>query len=256
MQTQTMPTGDLTSPVIPLNKISDLAQAEADAHALVAQANAKLDQIAQQRERERLEYEGQLLKEYDGRMKDAKFFREQARQEDDPKEKRALLALAAQDEEKAREIASELALPMPAVDTADKTPWWQFTHGKMAIFQVVGILGLLIFFYQQFVGYQARIVEMNKTLPFDKQLQPYDETSIQKFFFEKLVQFSDLPTALLMVFLVVPFVGFYVLPFFGFGRNIYTEFKEELTAWQRTKITVSIILGFLFYLAFSHLVKP
>ncbi|MDQ1088992.1 hypothetical protein [Siphonobacter sp. SORGH_AS_1065] len=244
------------SPVIPLNRFSDTAQAEATAQAQIAQANAMLEQINQQRERERQEHESQLLKEYDGRLKDAKFFREDARKTDDMEEKRRLLLLASQDEDKAREIAAELGLNMPVVDAGEKTPWWQFTHSKMAIFQVVGILGLLIFCYQMFVGYQERIVEMNKSLPFDKQLQPYDETSIQKFFFEKLVQFSDLPTALLMVFLVVPFVGFYVLPFFGFGRNIYTEFKEELTAWQRTKITVSIILGFLFYLALSHLVKP
>ncbi|PMD97675.1 hypothetical protein BWI97_08685 [Siphonobacter sp. BAB-5405] len=244
------------SPVIPLNKISDLAAQEAEAQAMAAQANARLEQIAQQRERDRMEQENQLLKEYDGRLKDAKFFREEARQTTDPDEKRRLLLLAGQDEDKAREIAAQLGMNPAEVAPAEKTPWWQFTHGKMAIYQIIGIVLALFLCYNSFTGYQAKITEMNKSLPFDKQLQPYDETSIQKFFFEKLVQFSDLPTALIMVLLVVPFVGFYVLPIFGYGRNIWQEFKEEITAWERIKFTGSIILGFFLYLALSHLVKP
>ncbi|MBO9638783.1 MAG: hypothetical protein J7576_11470 [Siphonobacter aquaeclarae] len=255
---ETTPAPDQT-PVIslPAERKSSLEAEKLEAQKMQAAAAARLEAIAATEQQEQEAARAAGIAAMNERLADAAYLKAQAREETDEREKRQLFLMAGKEEEKARTIAVELGLSQSAPGSeTEKRPWWYFTPAKMALYQILGILSLLYFCYTSFTGYQARIAEMNKTLPFDKQLQPYDETSLQKFFFEKLVQFSDLPTALLMVFLVVPFVGFYVLPFFGYGRNIYTEFKEEISPWQRIKFTAFIVLGFLFYLALSHLVKP
>ncbi|RAJ94207.1 hypothetical protein LX87_04092 [Larkinella arboricola] len=186
-------------------------------------------------------------------------FRREARATQDENEKRNLYEWAREADEEARRLELELGIVShaePSEEPAIALPWMQRHKKLTAMFQVLGVLLLIQFCYSQFMAYKEHIDALNGNLAIDQRLQPYDLTSIQKFFFEQLSVFSSLPIALVILFLIVPFVGFYVLPFLKSRKDFYTEFYEDLTPWQRSIITTALLLGLLFFLALSHTVKP
>jgi hypothetical protein len=190
---------------------------------------------------------------------DAENFRRSAREVDDETEKKTYLRFAADAERQAAELARELGVVVEGELLSTEEPrasWLARNHGVVALLQVAFISAILWLCYAEFQHYHDYIQEVNKTMPAEVQMQPYDVTSIQKFFFEKLVQFSDLPVALLICILVVPFVGFYVLPIVRSRKDFYTEFYEDLSPWQRSVISTAFVLGLLLFAVLSHLVKP
>ena len=198
---------------------------------------------------------------YDALLDDAKDWREMAREFDDPEKAKSYFAKAKAAEAEAIELGHELGLmtlaPSAAPATApEKLPWLAKHHRTVAAIQVSAVLGLIGLMLLGFNLVKAHIDELNTQLPFDKQLLPYDITSLQKFFFEKLVVFADLPVALGILFLLMPWIGFYVLPFLKSRKDFYREFYEELSPFQRQCITTSLVIGILLFLALSHSVKP
>lgn len=219
------------------------------------QAQEELDELDREEQAEQYAYLQQLRVRREGHLADAAGFREMAKMETDQAEKENLFRLALAETEKANAIALELGIsPDDQAEVKPKIPFLK--RPIVAIAQVAGILLLISWAYKAFNQFHDYIQTLNQNLAPERQLQPYDLTSMQKFFYEKMVIFSDLPVALLIVFAIVPFVGFYVLPFFRSKRDFYTEFTEDLTAWQRSLLTTIIFLGVLFYLALSHTVKP
>lgn len=186
---------------------------------------------------------------------DAKQYREEARLCKDPDEKKTLYGYAADCEKAIASITAELGEEMPVV-AEEKVPWYERNHRVVAILQVFGVIALTWWMKWFFDEFKNEIDQLNKALPYEKQMQPYDITSLQKFVFEKFVVFADLPIALIMLFLMVPFIGFYVLPFLKSQKDFYYEFYNELTPWQRACITTAFCLGLLFVLGLSHSVKP
>ncbi|GAB3256101.1 hypothetical protein GCM10027347_17700 [Larkinella harenae] len=229
---------------------------KAAAQQAILDAEALLARIQEEEEAEQVARRSRLAAKREVHLRDAENFRNMARNESDPEEKRTLLQLAREDEQLAYQLGQELGLSQPDPNQASKPklPWLK--RPVVAFLQVAGILLAITYCYRQFNRFNEYIQRMNETLPPEKHLQPYDITSVQKFFWEKLVIFADLPVALLVLFLIVPFVGFYVLPFLRSRKDFYTEFNEELTPWQRSLITTIFCLGLLFYLALSHSVKP
>ncbi|RCR69412.1 hypothetical protein [Larkinella punicea] len=220
-------------------------------------AEADLLRLQEEEQSEIVAQRARLGQVRETHLMDAENFRAVARQETDEEEKRTLLRLAREDEQRAFEIGQELGLDQSQPDRGEEKPRLPLLKRPVvALLQVVGILAAIAFCYRQFIGLQTYIQGLNEKLPVEKHLQPYDITSIQKFFFEKLVVFSDLPVALAILFLIVPFMGFYVLPVLRSKKDFYTEFNEELTPWQRSLITTIFCLGLLFFLALSHSVKP
>ena len=223
------------------------------------QIEARRVQIQQRKEAAQAEAQNKLLTARDKAKEAAANFRREARKCTDEAEKRSLYEWATEADNEVRQIELELGIAHEAgQDSApeDNKSFFERNRLLTALLQVVGVLVAILYFHGKFNSFRAEIETMNQGLAVEKQLQPYDETSIQKLVYEKLVVFVDLPIALLVLFLVVPFVGFYVLPFLKSRKDFYTEFFEDLTPWQRSIITTVFSLGLLFFLALSHNVKP
>ncbi|WP_138993964.1 hypothetical protein [Larkinella sp. C7] len=245
--------------VKPLPTAADTLQAEKDQLAQdMLKIQARQADLMQKEELAREQRRNVLFVELDKAREAAANFRREARATADPDEKRNLYEWAGEADREVQQLEVELgiAAKADADEPATVLPWMQRNKKVMALLQVLGVLALIQFCYGQFMAYKDQIDAINKTLPFDQHLQPYDLTSIQKFFYEQLVVFTSLPIALAILFLVVPFVGFYVLPFLKSRKDFYSEFYEDLTPWQRTVISTALLLGLLFFLAISHTVKP
>jgi hypothetical protein len=239
---------------------TDALQKEKDE---IAEAFMKLqEQQSDLRMKEALALEkerNQKFKQRSDALETAANFRQEARVATDEGEKRSLYEWAREAEAEARQLEIDLGIVSKTdepEEPATVLPWMQRHKKLTALFQVIGVVILIRFCYGQFMDFKTYIDEINKHLPFDQHLQPYDLTSMQKFFYEQLVVFTSLPVALVILFLVVPFVGFYVLPFLKSRKDFYSEFYEDLTPWQRSIISTALLLGLLFFLALSHTVKP
>lgn len=149
---------------------------------------------------------------------------------------------------------AETQAPAPE---AGKSPWYTRNHRLLAVLQVIGVITAIWMLKWYFQEYRVSILEDNAKLPDSvPPVSPYDDSSLQKLVFEKLALFTDLPFALIVLTLIVPFVGFYLLPFLKARKDFHTEFYEELTPWQRACITTCFVLGLLLFFALSHQVKP
>ncbi|QHV97949.1 PRKR-interacting protein 1 [Spirosoma endbachense] len=234
-----------------------LTDEEADLQREEQLLQEKREQIRLKREQEATEARNALLLKRDKAKGAAQNFRQEALKATSEADKRSLYEWATEADHEAAMIEAELGIVSKAAQVApEKQPFLLRNKGIMALLQVLGVILAIIYFHGLFEGFGLDIAADNLKLPIEKQLQPYDATSIQKLFYEKLVVFVDLPIALLILFLVSPFVGFYVLPFVKSKKDFYTEFYEDLTPWQRTCITTAVCLGLLFFLALSHNVKP
>ena len=208
---------------------------------LQAEKNRQTELLLQQKGEERIKL-----------LKTAKIFRQQSLEIDDKEEAELRLQWADEAETKAAQLAQELGIngTETAVAADDQRPWLIRNYRKVLTLQAISILTMIWMACETFLQYREKIIDANKTLPLEQQMQPFDWTSLQKFFFEKFVQFSDLPVALVTLFLVAPFVARYIL--LGF----HTEFSEKLTPWQRCVISTAFVLGFLLLASLAHMVKP
>ena len=237
-------------------------QAAPDKENLKAQLAALASQVAeieleevQQQEQQRTE----ATKKYQELRADAESYRVKAQQAISQKKKEQFEAQMFECLEAAENLAEEFPFlspqpPEQPVMKTEKKP--VLSHRVIACLQMIAVIGAIWLLKWYFEQYQADILATNKMLPAEQHVSPYDASSLQKLVFEKLALFTDLPFALIVLTLIVPFVGFYLLPFLKARKDFHTEFYEELTPWQRSIITTCFVLGLLFVFALSHLVKP
>ena len=253
-----------TTTVLPLNtKPSLIAQRDREAERQKLQeqlAELQRQQFAlhEAEEAEKAQERIKLKQQYDELLADARDYRAEARNAKSEEDRRQFFAEARECERAASSIATELGLNVTPLEEDKPAPlaWYQRNHMLVALLQVVGVFAAIYALRWYFKRWQEEILFINKTLPTGQQMSPYDDTSIQKLIFEKLAIFSDLPIVLVLLFLVVPFVGFYLLPFLKARKDFHTEFYEELTPWQRVLTTTLLVSAFLLFLALSHSVKP
>lgn len=212
-------------------------------------------ELFQQEEAERLTRNTELKAQYDELLADARDYRDLAKNANDPDKQRQFFSEARSCEQAAASIAAELGLNVPAPEV-EKSPWYTKNHSVIAALQVIGVIAAMWLLKWYFQEFRLDILEQNAKLPAEQQMSPYDDSSLQKLVFEKLALFTDLPFALIVLTLIVPFVGFYLLPFLKARKDFHTEFYEELTPWQRACITTCFVLGLLLFFALSHQVKP
>ncbi|WP_375445756.1 hypothetical protein [uncultured Fibrella sp.] len=185
----------------------------------------------------------------------AKHYREMAAASEDRQQADELLRWAMECHEEAQQIIIEgEAEPVVLAASIEPEAWWERNRKLMAIGVVVLTCLLIWAMSEYFQMFRDMIIEQNKALPPEQQMQPYDRTSIQKLIFEKLVQATDLPVALLMLFIVMPPVAFYVLPFARSKPDFWSDFKT-LTPAVRCTIATCFVLGFLLLAVLAHLVK-
>lgn len=234
-----------------------LTEEELELQRAQADIDNRREEIQRQKEAAATEVKNRLTVEMNKAKDAAAGFRKEARETKDESEKRKLYEWASEADLEVARLAAELGIVRPD-ETAqvEKKSFFRRNRWATAFLQVMGALAAILYFHGQFTGFSDYINEINRGLPVESKLQPYDVTSIQKLFYEKMVVFIDLPIALLLMFLIVPFIGFYVLPFLKSRKDFYTEFFEDLTPWQRSLLTTIFSLGLLLFLALSHNVKP
>jgi len=215
----------------------------------------KKAKIQEQKQKAEEAHKNTLMFEREKAKTAAADFRRQAGQMSDPEEKKTLYGWANEADMTVFQLEKELGIV-----TEDPTPVTPkqslLSRRVMAFVQVIAVVLAIIYFHSLFGEFGQRIMASNKKLPVEQQTAPYNDVSFQKLFYEKMVVFIDLPIALLIMLLVVPFIGFYVLPIVRSKKDFYTEFYEELTPWQRAILSTTVVLGLLLFLALSHNVKP
>ena len=141
--------------------------------------------------------------------------------------------------------ANELMRKYDILPEQKATKNWNFWH-KLSIFVVVcGAFGVAFFCKYQFNEIGEQIIRHNSDIQTlmqknsDPRLQesliskPYDLSSYQKVYFDKLTHIIDLSEVFFILLLLCPYVLVYILPFFKTSKNIWEEFLEELTPFQR-----------------------
>ncbi|MGF7217474.1 hypothetical protein GGR92_003648 [Spirosoma lacussanchae] len=210
---------------------------------------------AQQAERER------KLDAYNALRDDANGFRATAAKETDEASKKTYVQWALDADRQAVQLARELGLaieePEPELEptTLEKVTSL-LRHRVGALVQMILLGAAIMWASTNFESIGQHIQELNKSLPVEQQMNAYDLTSNQKFFFEKYVEFWDLPVGLFKLLILVPFVGLYLLPFIRSRKDFFTEFFEDLTPYQRCVITLAFVALFILHSALSHGVKP
>ncbi|MCX6216574.1 hypothetical protein [Spirosoma sp.] len=242
--------------------LDTLATEEADLEKEAEELERKRTELAdKKRIAQEAEYNAQVDM-YHLQRTDAQNFRASAAKETDEASKMTYLRWAIEAEKNALGLAQQLGLEIPKEleEASEPKP----AAGKnrkwgSAFWQMVGLFFVIFFAYSLFVGYGEHIQKLNEAIPDDKpelKMNPYDATSIQKFFLEKFYEFFDLPLALVKLLIFAPFVLLYILPFFRSKKDFITEFYEDLTPFQRCIITLFLVSLFLLHSALSHLVKP
>lgn len=193
----------------------------------------------------------------------AQNYRELAKEADSKDQADELLRYAMECDRDAAKIIIE-GEPQEGPLTVDAPKPTPKPHWGWAVLQAVLLLAVLGYGYGMFDEFKRNILAGNAAAlqqaardgSTPQITQPYDDVSFQKFFFEKLVEFSDLPSLLIKLLIISPFLLGYLLPYVRSRKDFITEFFEELTPFQRCLLTVILVLGFLLHSVFSHLIKP
>jgi hypothetical protein len=204
------------------------------------------------------------LEAYNALREDATGFRATAAKETDEASKRTYIQWALDADRQAVGLARELGLaveePLAELEPAEPSTLDKvhslLRHRVGAAIQLILLVAAILWASSNFDSIGEHIKLVNKSLPVEQQMNAYDETSNQKFFFEKYVEFWDLPVALGKLLILVPFVGLYLLPFIKSRKDFFTEFFEDLTPFQRCLITFGFAALFVLHSALSHGVKP
>jgi hypothetical protein len=240
----------------------DLSTLTPEEQAILKQKNElndKLREINEGKQAAAKEARQKMQGEYNKLLQTARDFRAQSLTMTSRADAQDRIRWAEEAEAEAALLAQELGLKTEAVAIEEPTPelWQRPGLARKLTLAGVGLLSLfLTWAYGCFQDIRQTILERNAKLPLEQQAQPYDATSFQKFFFEKFVELIDLPTLLIKLLVIAPFVAFYLLPVFKTKRDFITEFFEDLTPWQRSVLTVLLVGLLLLHSALSHSVKP
>ncbi|MDR6195929.1 hypothetical protein [Siphonobacter sp. SORGH_AS_0500] len=183
----------------------------------------------------------------------AQSLRAEAAQAPEEKTKLLLYGQAADITTEANRLAVELGLLK--ADELEEKPRFAISKKAKPFIQIGGLLTVLAWLYLRFYGLKDAIDVNNlKVEPFS-QVRPYGLDSMQKLVYEKFALGVDALAAFGLLALFAPVIFSYVVPFSGSQNDLSTDFKTELTAWQRILISVSLLLGLFLLLGLSHSVK-
>lgn len=247
------------SPVLSLEEQAELIQKQKEQ--LQEQENElelKMQEAAEQEQARKLE-------EYNNLREDASGFRQTAAKEEDAESKRLYVQWALDADKQATVLARELGL---AVDEPEEPQQESkavaavrslLKHRLGAVVQISLLVAAIWWANSNFlhIGQEIKVYNSSLTaLSTDDKISAYDMSSNQKFFFEKWVEFCDLPVGLFKMLIMVPFVAFYMLPFIRSRKDFFTEFFEDITPFQRCIITLCFVALFVLHSALTHSVKP
>ncbi|GAB4050400.1 hypothetical protein [Spirosoma litoris] len=228
-----------------------------------AQLQRDMDALEEQRQQAEEAERQRKIEAYQALREDAAGFRATAVQETDEASKKMYVQWAVDADRQAVQLARELGLAIEEPvepgeaerSTMDKVKSL-LSHRLGAIVQITLLVAAIVWASTNFTNIGHEIQVLNEKLPLEEKMNAYDITSNQKFFFEKYVEFWDLPVGLFKLLILVPFVGLYLLPFIRSRRDFFTEFFEDLTPYQRCLITFGFVALFILHSALSHGVKP
>ena len=227
------------------------------------QLQRDMDALEDQKQEAEMAERNRKLEAYQALREDAAGFRSTAVRETDEASKKMYVQWAVDADRQAVQLARELGLAIeePAEPGQDEPTTMDkvknlVSHRLGAIVQIVLLVAAIVWASTNFTNVGTEIQHLNEKLPLEEKMNAYDITSNQKFFFEKYVEFWDLPVGLFKLLILVPFVGLYLLPFIRSRRDFFTEFFEDLTPFQRCLITFGFVALFILHSALSHGVKP
>ena len=204
---------------------------------------------------EKAKRDKKLQNEYEELLEDAKSFRNEAQKAADEQAKKDYLRFAQDAEKQARDIAYQLGMFSSEEQQSTQRNW------KLVYLTASQVAGLLVLVAAALAGFgyvRSYIIEKNKALMLsgEQQVSYFDWDSLQKLFYEQLSRGVDFILLLGLLAIVAPSVVRYLVPIIPSERNFFTEFYEDLTPWQRTIASVTLVGSVLLYLAISHLVRP
>ncbi|MGM9509557.1 hypothetical protein ACS5NO_17610 [Larkinella sp. GY13] len=251
----------VNEPPVADTSLDELAQLEQQTRELEEKGQALYTQrqLLLQKQREAQQAHQARLREERQELREAAIhYRSLAAEATEKEQADKFLAWAEENEEKARAIVvdGDEANEAPAVK---KVPVWRrlATHRLAGAGQLLGLALMVSWSLGMFNEFGMKIQETNKALPIEQQAQPYNLTSLQKYFYELFISFLDVPFSFLKLLLIAPFVLYYLLPFIKSGkRDFITEFFEELTPYQRCVLTVIFLALCFFSQSLAHVVKP
>lgn len=221
------------------------------------------DALEQRRLQAEEDEKREKLNAYYGLREEAAGYRETAVRETDEASKKMYVQWAIDSDRRAVLLARELGLAIeePVEETPAEPGVLDKVQGLLkhrlgAIVQVFFLALVIIWASKNFTSIGAEIKQINAHVEPAERMNAYDITSNQKFFFEKYVEFWDIPASLAKLFILAPFVALYLLPIFRSRKDFFTEFFEELTPFQRCLIAVSLLALLVLHSALSHGVKP
>jgi hypothetical protein len=233
----------------------ELLLEEAALEEQTAQLEAKRQALLEQKEAAKRAEFDRKMSQYNELMSEAKAYRTEATKTDDEDTKLLLLKQAAELTSQANLVAANLGIEQPedvpgeSLEVSyDPWRWW------IPFMQLGGLMAIILWCYHRFFDLKNEIVNLNKTQ--EAQINPYNMDSIQKLYFEKLAVGIDLFALLGILAVLAPSILLYLLPFLRSKQDFATDFKNELTPWQRILISSALLCSFLLYLALSHSVKP
>lgn len=217
------------------------------------QIKARQDQIAEEK---RQAAEAERIKQlaiHANLIQQAQSLRAEAAQAPDEKTKLLLYSQAADITTEANVLAVELGLIK--ADELETKPGFSIPKKVKPFLQLGGLLSFVAWFYLRFYSLKDAIEANNaKVEPFS-QVRPYGLDSMQKVVFEKFTLGVDSLAVFGLLAMFFPVVFSYLVPFSGSQNDLSTDFKTELTPWQRVLISVLLLLGLFLFLGLSHTVK-
>lgn len=158
---------------------------------------------------------------------------------------------------KTRKIEAVMGAVSEKVSSLKPVFAWLKKH--MPYLQVAALLLMFGSFVYGFKFYEQRIKEFNASLTEEQlltqKINSYNDANIQRIFFERMLQITDLFLCFGFIMIIAPSILAYVMPFLPTKKDFYTEFFNELTAWQRVLSFLILLSSLLLYFALGHTVN-
>lgn len=159
---------------------------------------------------------------------------------------------------KTRKMA-EAALGAVSEKVSSLKPVFAWLKRHMPYLQVFALVAMFGAFVYGFKFYEQRINEFNASLTEEQlltqKINSYNDANLQRIFFERLLQSTDLFLCFGFIMIIAPSILAYVMPFLPTKKDFYHEFFNDLSPWQRVLSFLILLSSLLFYFALGHTVN-
>lgn len=230
--------------------------ANKDINAQIAELEQQRAELLAKAQHEAAEKEAKEIQQISELKESAKTLRKKAiesQNRGDEKNSNLFSQSAIDAEKEAEELEKKYQIEPQKVK---KSSWGGFHVGSLILsFTVFFLIAAFCYFKFQSLGDEIRrhntdiktLMASNSDPALNEKLisEPYDLSSIQKMYYDKFVHLVDLSEIWFYFILFCPFVFVYLMPFFKKTPNVWKEYLEDLTPFQRQLILYLYLALFL-----------